>query len=213
MKLKFMSLAFLTLSLPALAQDIQALNVSETVRGFISEHGLDVKKLQASCVSFDACSHMNHHIKTYTFEGDAQLAFEKLVSLKPNELWNGSSRFQLEYDPDSNSFLDKDRELPDVKQGQIYFLELDITKKKKIPVAFEVVELNAETRTLAFSYLKQNKSKGIQRIRFEQEGKNFNIIHESHFKSDSFLRDKLLYGPFHTMILNDFWGAFEKRLE
>lgn len=212
MKLKFMTLAFFSLSLPALAQDIQSLNVSETVREFIQESGLDVKKLKASCESFDACAHMNFHTKTYTFEGDAQLAFEKLASLKPNELWSGDSLFQLGYDPESKMFLDKDQELPDVKIGQIYFLELSITKKMKIPVAFEVVEMNPETLTLAFSYLKQNKSNGIQRIRFEQAGKNFNIIHETHFKSDSLMRDKLLYGPFHTKLLNDFWGSFEKRL-
>ena len=213
MKLRFLALAFATLSFNTLAQDINSFNVSDTVREFIRENGLDARKFQESCPSFEACSHMNYHVKTYKFEGDAQIAFDKLASLKPNELWNGSSRFQLEYDPTSNMFLDKDSELPDVKPGQVYFLELDITKKLKIPVAFKVVEMNPETRTLAFSYLKQNKSNGIQRIRLEQEGEKFKIIHETHFKSDSVLRDKLLYGPFHTKLLNNFWGSFKERLD
>jgi hypothetical protein len=155
---------------------------------------------------------MNYHSKTYTFKGNAQSAFEKLIAMGPLEIWKSSSRFEMEYDPESKQFLGKNQELTPLKKGQVFLLELDIVKKMQIPVAFEVVELNPTIRTVTFSYLKQNKSKGSQRITFHQVGENMNIVHETHYKSSSKFRDKHLYGHFHTKLLDDVWEDFGKNL-
>ena len=162
--------------------------------------------------TFESCSDYNYHVKKYKFKGNAQSAFKKLLTLSPAELWKSTSRFELEYDPASKKFIGKDQELPPVAVGQLFFLELDIVKNMRIPVGFEVVELNTKTRTIAFSYLKHNKSQGIQRIHFVQDGEDFKIVHETRFKSDSKFRDQFLYGPFHTKLLNVFWDDFGKHL-
>ena len=212
--MKLIGLALLvTLStMPTWAQDASIPSVSETVQDFINANGSDASKFSPSCPTFDACSDMYYHVKKYTFKGDAQRAFDLLLSLKPYEIWEGTSRFEMEYEPSQKSFLGKDQNLPDIKEGQIFFLELDITSKMQIPVAFQVVELDSHKKTLSFSYLKQNKSNGIQRITFVQNGESFDIIHETHFKSESKFRDKRLYGFFHTKLLDDVWERFEKRL-
>ena len=108
---------------------------------------------------------------------------------RTKKIWKNTSRFEMEYDPESNLFLGKDQELPEVRMGQVFFLELDITMGMQIPVAFEVIELNHNTRTITFSYLKQNKSQGGQRISFHQDGENINIVHETRYKSSSKFRD------------------------
>lgn len=212
--MKLLGLVLLTTltTMPTWAQEMAMPQVSESVQKFIETNGSDTSKYSASCASFDACSDMNYQVDTYTFKGDAQRAFDLLISLKPYEIWDGSSRFEMEFDPSQKMFLGKHQNLPDIKEGQIFFLELDITKKMQIPVAFQVVELDSKRKTVSFSYLKQNKSKGIQRITFVQDGESFNIVHETHFKSDSKFRDKHLYGFFHTRLLNDAWKSFEKRL-
>ena len=128
---------------------------------------------------------MSYHIKSYTFKGNAEEAFNLLLSLSPYEIWEGTTGRG---------------------PGQVYFLELDIIKKMQIPVAFKVVELDKAKKTFSFSYLKQNKSQGIQRITFEQDCTNFKINHETHYKSDSKFRDK------HRVYWNDIWESFEKRL-
>lgn len=212
MKLKIMLLLMSLIALPAMAQEVAMPQVAETVQAFINENGHDMSQLVPSCASFEACGHMSYHVKTYKFKGDAQKAFELLISLKPYEIWDGTSRFEMEYDPESKSFLGKDHELPEISIGQVFFLELDIIKKMQIPVAFQVVELDSVKKTLSFSYLKQNKSNGIQRITFEQDGDNFKVIHETRYKSESKFRDKHLYGFFHTRLLDDVWESFEKRL-
>jgi hypothetical protein len=212
--MKLIGLALLaTLStMPTWAQEVSMPQVSEAVQEFINTNGSDASKFKPSCPSFDACSDMYYHVKTYTFKGDAGEAFDLLRSLKPYEIWDGTTRFEMEYEPTQKRFLGKNHNLPDITEGQIFFLELDITKKMQIPVAFQVVELDSHKKTLSFSYLKQNKSNGIQRITFVQAGENFNIVHETHFKSDSKFRDKRLYGFFHTKLLDDVWERFEKRL-
>ncbi|MBA2404756.1 MAG: hypothetical protein H0V66_08295 [Bdellovibrionales bacterium] len=212
MKLRFIPLLVTLMALPAMAQEVAMPQVAETVQEFITLNGHDMTKLQPSCPNFEACGHMSYHVKTYTFKGNAQKAFDLLISLKPYEIWDSSSRFEMEYDPASKSFLGKEHDLPPVSIGQVFFLELDITKGMQIPVAFQVVELDSVQKTLSFSYLKQNKSNGIQRITFEQDGENFKVIHETHYKSESKFRDKHLYGFFHTRLLDDVWESFEKRL-
>lgn len=96
--------------------------------------------------------------------------------------------------------------------GQVYFLELDIVRLMKIPVAFKIVELDHENLRLAFSYLKNNKSNGIQRLTFIQKRQHFQIVHETRFKSDSKVREALFYRPFHTILLDDFYRNFESSI-
>ena len=195
----------------AFAQDADLPKVANSVRSFLYENGTDMSQLEPSCPTFESCSHMNYHKKTYRFTGDALEAFDLLTKLRPHEIWHGTSRFEMEYDPASKMLLGKTQELPEIAIGQIFFLELDIIKQMQIPVAFQVVELDRETRSVSFSYLKQNKSNGIQRITFEDDGEKFKIIHETHFQSESKFRDKFLYGVFHTKLLNNVWKNFDAK--
>lgn len=194
------------------ANDLRLPAVSTAVQRFLDENGHDMGELQPSCDSFSACDSMFYMVRTYTFPGDAEAGFEKLISLRPTDLWNGSAGFEMEYDPEAKSFLGKDDRLPSIHFGQVYFLEIQILKRMRIPVAFQVVDLNRETRSISFSYLKQNKSKGIQRITFEPDANGFKVIHETRFQSESKFRDKRLYRFFHKRLMNDFWKNFESLL-
>lgn len=213
MKIQILSLMLALATVPAFGQEIAMPQVADTIKEFITTNGTDVSTYTRSCESFDACSFMNYHTKTYTFKGNAQDAYQLLLDLGPKGIWKSSSRFELEYNPETKSFLGKEHDLPPLGLGQIFFLELDITKNMHIPVAFEIIELNDATRTVTFSYLKQNKSLGSQRISFHQDGDNFNIVHETHYKSSSKFRDKHLYGHFHTKLLDVVWDDFSKNLK
>lgn len=188
--------------------DNPELNVSPAVKAFIEENP-DPSKYKASCPTIESCSHFHHHVKRYHLKGNAKDLFNKLVSRSGKDTWSGSSNFQLAYLPDSQLTITKDNEeQPAVSKNDIYILELKISKKVIIPVAFQIVELNRETQTLAFSYLIQNKSNGIQHIKFNQKGEETEIVHQTYFKSDSAFRDALLYRPFHTKLLNEFYDNF-----
>lgn len=207
MKLAIFSLA-LMMNFTAAHADTPELNVSPSVKAFINENP-DPSQYKASCPTIDVCKSFHHHVKKYRLKGDAKDLFSKLISRSGKESWNGSSEFQLAYLPDSKLTLTKEEEnQPAVGEGHIYILDLKISNKVQIPVAFQIVELNRETNTLAFSYLVQNKSNGIQHIQFQQEGDETIIVHQTYFKSDSRFRDALLYRPFHTKLLNEFYENF-----
>jgi hypothetical protein len=166
-----------------------------------------------SCPTIEDCQSYKYHSKTYKFKGNARVAFEKLIANRGKDIWNGTTKFDLVYDPKTNLALDNDSpDLPLIELGQVYFLELGVTKNMKIPVGFKIVEINHDELKLAFSYLRKNKSRGIQRLTFKQKGKNFTIKHETRFKSDSKLRDAVLYRPFHTKLLNEFYRNFETNI-
>jgi hypothetical protein len=187
--------------------------VSASVQKFIDTHGTDMNVLKPSCATFEACEGMRYQSNTFTFEGDAEKAFTFLIASKPKDVWQGSSNFEMMFDPASRSFLGKEDQLPSIALHQVFFIELKIAKRLKIPVAFEVVDLNYENLTVSFSYLKQNKSIGIQKITFVQEGDHFKLIHETHFQSESKFRDRYLYGAFHARLISDVWMNFKKRLK
>jgi hypothetical protein len=186
--------------------------LSSSTRSFFAANAQADDFMQESCPSFEYCKDYNYHQKIYRFRGDAVSAFEQLIEQTGINLWNdGSSKFELVFDPLSENLKDKfDRDLPSIELGQVYFLELNIVKLMKIPVAFKIVELDRENLRMAFSYLKNNKSRGIQRLSFVQKNNSFHIIHETRFQSDSKMRDALLYRPFHTLLLDDFYQNFEQ---
>jgi hypothetical protein len=217
MKFFFMTLIFSVNSAFAfegeLKDVVNQLDISSSAREFIQDNVSHEDFLTESCPTMEACSDYFYHSKTYKFRGDAKTVFKKLISQSGPQIWNGTSQFDLVYDSDAKTILDRSsNQLPSVALGQIYFLELNIVRSMQIPVAFKIVEIDEVELKLGFSYLKRNKSNGIQRLSFTQEGSHFLIKHETRFKSESNLRDRVLYRPFHKKLLNEFYDNFSSTL-
>jgi hypothetical protein len=210
---KLILLFLVSLPLSSFAQDLSNLKISTTTQKFLDENKGASDFLTESCPTIEDCEGFKYHSKTYKFRGDAREAFNKLIANRGKDIWNGTTKFDLVFDPKTNLALDTDSpDLPLIEVGQVYFLELGITEKMKIPVGFKIVEINHDEMKLAFSYLRRNKSNGIQRLTFKQQGKKFTIKHETRFQSDSKFRDALLYRPFHTKLLNEFYLNFENNI-
>lgn len=96
--------------------------------------------------------------------------------------------------------------ITDLDTGQVYFLNLKLMLGIiNIPVAFEIITLDAEKKIIEFSYIEGNKSIGVQRVKFINTGsERTEILHTSYYKSDSRFRDKWIYPYFHKRIINDF---------
>ena len=209
---------FLAVSLRVYSQNIPKYTDSKPVIKFIQQNSGVLKEQIPSCENFEACRDYNYTRKDYRFHGDAERGFQKLISLKPNEIWHGSSHFEMEIDSKTDAVTTKNQPLPKIEKGQVFFLELRViegwgVKLVKIPVAFQVVELDPIKKTISFSYLNNNKSKGIQKISFIQEGSDFIVKHETRFKSDSAIRDRLIYRFFHNRLLNDVWNDYRDLIE
>jgi len=95
---------------------------------------------------------------------------------------------------------------PEVDTGQVYFLDIRFIKGLfNIPVAFEIINIDPVRSLVEFSYIDNNKSTGKQTIQFFDDGDGqTRIVHSSIFKSESDLRDKLLYPYFHKKFIKEF---------
>ena len=102
--------------------------------------------------------------------------------------------------------------LPPIAVGMVFILSLKLAPLVFIPVAFEIVDLNAATGNFAFSYVVQNKSQGIQMLAFTDTPTGSHVLHETRFKSDSEFRDRNFYIYFHEKLLKEFYGALAKKL-
>ena len=194
--------------------NLTGLTVPKSVAEFVEKNNSKSDWLTESCVDFEHCSTFNYHRKDYTLSGDASTAFKKMITMPGPELWHRTSQFSLMYDPKTKSYYDsKSTRIPTFEVGQVYFLDLTILKKLHMPVAFKIIDIDYVHMTLSYSYVQSNKSKGVQRLKFVQKPNGqFVVEHETRFKSDSKIRDALLYREFHEKLLDDFYEDFEVAL-
>ena len=67
---------------------------------------------------------------------------------------------------------------------------------------------------MEISYIDNNKSRGKQTIQFFDNGDGCTrIVHLSYFKSESSLRDNLLYPYFHNKFIREFHGNMRKLIK
>lgn len=187
-------------------------DVSKQVKKFIDKNGADFDSYEASCKSLSACKledGYNLHEKIYRTKGDVSAVFTRFVTQNPRDAWNGLSKFELMYDKRTKrEYTKASNDIPRIQVGQIFFLTLYLPLGLKMPVVFEIVKIDPERHEFAFSYVKTNKSTGIQFIGFSQNGDTVEIKHTTHFKSDSEFRDKYLYARFHESLTDDFYKNF-----
>ena len=186
--------------------------VSPQVQKFLAENGENFDSYEASCASLSACrleDGYSLHEKIYATKGEVSGVFRAFVTQSPKDAWNGTSKFELVYDRYTKRKYTRDSDdIPEIRTGQLFFLTLSLPLGLKIPVVFEIVKIDAERREFAFSYVKANKSNGIQSISFRQNGDSVEITHTTHYKSGSEFRDKHLYARFHESLTDDFYENF-----
>lgn len=152
---------------------------------------------------------------TFYLKGNMQDIWHGYVSADPSRSWNCkriSLGLLLQKSPE-NIFYDQDA-INGIDTGQVYFLNLHLMLGLlNIPVAFEIIKVDTEKRMIAFSYLEENKSKGVQQIKFtDVDGERVKITHISYYKSDSQFRDKWIYPYFHKKIIRNFHRNMRKLL-
>jgi hypothetical protein len=156
-------------------------------------------------------------LKESDFHSDRRTFY---VNRNLNDVWNGYRhanlikswsrhyiRFGLLIAKHSNSVVYNNTILyPDLDTGQVYFLNLRILKGLvHVPVAFEIINIDPVAQKMEFSYLDDNKSLGKQTLQFFNNGDGrTRIVHTSLFRSNSQLRDALLYPYFHHKFIKEF---------
>jgi hypothetical protein len=153
---------------------------------------------------------------TFLLKGNLRDIWQGYVSANPSKSWNGRKiSFGLLLLKFPRSIFYNHDPITGVDLGQIYFLKLKLMLGIcSIPVAFEIITLDAVKKIIEFSYMEGNKSSGVQQVKFiDLEGDRTEIIHTSYYKSDSHFRDKWMYPHFHKIIINDFHRNMKRFLK
>jgi hypothetical protein len=209
-------------SLSAVAQDHSTINLKEIpqrkVRKYIAERSIDqmndFSSIHASWKNEINVSDFHVMKNTFYVKTDLSDVWECYRHVNPLKIWNGRLvRFGLLISKHSNSVIYKNKNpFPEIDTGQVYFLNLRLIRGLfKVPVAFEIINLDQNKQVIEFSYIDNNKSLGKQTLMFFDNGDGrTRIVHTSYFKSDSSLRDGVFYPFFHKRFIKNFHGIMRK---
>ncbi|MBN1117713.1 MAG: hypothetical protein JXA77_10940 [Bacteroidales bacterium] len=183
----------------------------KSVRTFISDNNIDApevyKDIKPSWFSRTDPSSYNLHVKQFIVNEDISKVWQCYEKANPTYAWSGRMvDFGLLISKYNNSFTYETKgDFSKIDTGQVYFLNLKLLKGiYNIPVAFEIINVDPESKIIEFSYISENKSQGKQIIQFiELENGKTEVIHKSYFRSDSKLRDGI-YPYYHKKIIKDF---------
>jgi len=162
----------------------------------------------------DLSSYSSNEMIFY-LKGNLQDVWQGYISANPSKSWNGRKvSFGLLVQKFPGTIFYNNDSIMGVDTGQVYFLNLKLLLGiYKVPVAFEMITVDAVEKVIEFSYIEGNKSSGVQQVKFSDfGGGRTKIIHSSYFKSDSKFRDKNLYPFFHEKIVDDFHRNMRKLL-
>lgn len=182
-------------------------DVSPTAAKFLEENGTDFASYRPSFRSAEEVP-PEFHTMTDVFKtsGAVDDVFQRFIKLTPETTWAGEAAFDLLYNPAQDAVYDRGAKVfPTLGAGQVFLLTLRIFPGCNIPVAFQFVKVDERAHEVQFSYLENNKSRGVQIIRFAQSGKEVVITHISRYQSGSAWRDENLYPHFHHKLLKGFY--------
>lgn len=192
----------------------QSQKVFKYVQTFESPDCIYFSDLEASVDDNFPRDSYSYCVDTYEVDAPIEKIWQTCLFANPSKIWCGK-RIKLSFI--YNNIKDKltsTSELDDyqLETEQIYFINLKVLKGfYHLPTALKVSKIDADSKSIVFKYLKGGKSEGQQELSFvEDENGKTKIIHRTHFKSNSRIRDKRIYPFFHHRIVRDIHQNIEK---
>lgn len=174
-----------------------------------------IDDLVLSCSNTTDFGAFSRHDRYYLVNASLDSVWRKHLGSDMKSAWSGKAiNYGFAYSRESNEIYAGDMDaVVKLEVGLGLFLELNIAKFHKIPVAFEVSCVDSKSKVIQLTYLKRNKSIGRQTIIFTNYGKNKTLVlHQTYFKSDKKFRDRFLYAPFHTNLIDQYHSAVLQEL-
>lgn len=179
-----------------------------SVARFLDRNGWDLSGYESSDIA--SLDGFFFHDRTYTSPAPPEQVWNAYVTLDPSEAWRTPrTRPGVVWDPAAARMYRPPDPAPAFAAGQVYVIELRILGFFRIPASFRITRIDELERVMEFVYLERNLSNGVQRLRFlEQTGpggsRSTTISHSTWYRSGRAFRDRALYGPFHTRIIDAF---------
>lgn len=144
--------------------------------------------------------------RIYVVKGSLDKVWQHYVITNPGDSWNGKKvSFALLLSKKEKRVVYKGESVSRIDTGQIVYLNIKLLSGfANLATVFEFTSVDEKNKTLEFSYINGNATEGTQNLKFSETAKGYTeIIHTTHFKSNSAIRDRV-YPFFHARIINDF---------
>jgi hypothetical protein len=156
-----------------------------------------------------------YHVRenVYQVKKGIDEVWSNYINRSPNKSWNGKKvSFGFLFSKKEDRIVYNDENLQKIDTGMVVYVNLRLMSGLvNIATAFEIIDIDKENKIIEFSYLSGNVSEGKQRLQFYQTKKGYTqILHTSFYKSNTVLKNYLLYPYFHTRITNEFHRNFKK---
>jgi hypothetical protein len=176
-----------------------------------------IKDIESSCNSNFNCKEFHKQTKNYKLEKSLKTVWENYCGNESQKVYNSkklSLGLILCKKNVSNKILYPNSVFTKLDTGQVIYLKLKFIKGLlKMAVAFEINKIDTINKIIEFSYIKGGKSRGKQILEFKEDKENkTTIVHTSYYKSQSKVRDFLLYPFFHSKVTDEFHKNFKKVL-
>ena len=187
----------------------RAESLPKSVQSFLDAHDWNFSEFR--CSDMSDLAEYNKHVRYYTTDTNLKEVWNKYLSVEPRDIWNSSAaEYGIMYSTEHKQDYRKDYSEPiEFAEGQIYLLDLLIGDWLHIPVAFKITRINHQRHILEFTYLEQNKSNGLQEMKFSEyrgnDGKSHTLItHLSYYTSHDGFRDRVLYPDYHNNTIDEY---------
>jgi len=159
-----------------------------------------------------------HHLESiYRLREVPERVWKTYQVTSPAESWNGRMvSFGLMISKWENAIMYRnDKDFDGIDTGQVYYINLSIMKGLyNLAVGLEIIDIDTTNKSITYSYMQGGKSRGKQTIFFFPAKNGFTeIIHQTAFKSDSYIRDRYLYPYFHRIAINEFHRNMKRSLQ
>ena len=144
--------------------------------------------------------------RIYRVKSSLEKVWQHYIRTNPGDAWNGKKvSFGLLLSKKEKKVVYEGESVSRIDTGQVIYLNLKILNGlANLATVFEFTSVDEINKTLEFSYVNGNITQGSQNLKFTETQKGYTeIIHTTHFKSNSTLRDRV-YPFFHARIINDF---------
>lgn len=196
-------------------ESIQSSKVTKYVQSFENEDCRYFSDLEASVDDNFERDSYSYCEDSYSIEAPVEKIWETCLKTNPAQLWKGK-RISLSFI--YNQIKDKlmycmDLDNYKLETNQIYFINLRVLRGMyHLPTALKITNIDEVNKTIIFTYLKGGKSEGRQELSFieDEKGNSTKIVHKTHFKSNSKMRDRRIYPFFHHKIVRELHRNIEK---
>lgn len=146
-------------------------------------------------------------------KGNIDDVWQHYLVTNPSDSWSSKKvTFAMLFSKKEKRMIYENEYVAQLDTGQIVFLNLKIAKGlANLASIFEFITIDKDQKIMEFSYAEGTITKGKQQIQFfETDHGETQIIHSSFYKSESFLRDVILYPYFHNHLTSQFHRKMKK---